>query len=152
MQLKERVMELLRSADRQGLERLVARDRRAVRHLQGRLWDPDEGVRRGAACALAAAAAAHPELGRDLIRRLLWALNDESATNGAFALPALGEIGFRCPHLIAPFLGCMTQLSADETLRPALLAALSRIAAAEAPVEPRRERIDLDRWEDDGEA
>ncbi len=67
---------------------------RAIRFLQGRLWDPDDEIRSRAAEALGAAAAAHPELGRELLRRALWALNDESATNGAYMLPAIGEIGF----------------------------------------------------------
>ena len=120
-------MELLRRGDGAGLERLVTERAATVRHLQGRLWDPDESIRRQAATALAAAAAAHPELGRDLLRRLLWALNDESATNGRYAVPALAEVGVRCPTLIEPFVGSMVRLLEDDGLRPALFEALQRI-------------------------
>ena len=148
-------MELLRGGDGSGLERLVAERAAAVRHLQGRLWDPEASIRRRAAEALAAAAQAHPERGRDLLRRLLWALNDESATNGRYAVPALAEIGVRCPTLIEPFVGSMVRLLEDDGLRPALLDALRRIGrAAPGVVVPYRGLIRLyagGEWEvDDG--
>ena len=94
-------MELLRQGDSEGLERMVGDSPVAVRFLQGRLWDADPEIRSEAATALGAAAAAHPDLGRELLRQALWALNDESATNGAPMLPAIGEIGRRAPDLAA---------------------------------------------------
>ncbi len=93
MRLKEQVMELLRQGITEGLERMVADDPSAVRFLQGRLWDVDPEIAHFAAEALGAAGAVHPDLGREVLRRALWALNDESATNGAAMLPAIGEIG-----------------------------------------------------------
>ncbi len=128
MGVKGRVMELLRSDDAAGLEHMVRAEPRAVRHLLGRLWDTEPLMRRRAAVALGAAAAAHPELGRDLVRRLLWGLNDESATNGVYGLAALGEIGYRAPELIGPFVGPMASYAWDDGLRPELLRALARIA------------------------
>ena len=101
MGLKGRVMELLRVGDEQALGALVAAEPRATRHLLGRLWDPDEVLRQRAARGIGAAAAAHPENGIDLTRRLMWALNDESATNGVYGIPALGQIGRRAPDLVA---------------------------------------------------
>ena len=62
------------------------------------------------------------------MRRALWALNDESATNGAAMLPAIGEIGRRAPDLVAPFVGPMAAYLWDEGLRPGILRALCRIA------------------------
>jgi hypothetical protein len=130
MRLKEMVMEMLRRGDRQGLEQLVMDQPRSVRYLQGRLWDTEPRVRRNAAEALGSAAAAHPELAREILRRALWALNDESATNGAPMLPVIGEIGFRNPALVAPFVGPMTSYLWDDGLRPGILRALCRIAEA----------------------
>jgi hypothetical protein len=128
MGLKEVVMELLLATDTAPLERLASSDRRVARHLLGRLWDPDAAVRDRAASALGAAAAAHPELGIEVIRRLIWALNDESATNGLFGLAALGEIGYRDPELIEPFVGPMVSYAWDDGLRKAILRAARRIA------------------------
>lgn len=123
-------MEMLSRSDRPGLEQLVVEQPRAVRHLQGRLWDTDPAVRANAASALGAAAAANPVLGRELLRRAMWALNDESATNGADVLPLIGEIGVRDPELVAPFVGPMTSYLWDVGLRPGILRALCRIAEA----------------------
>jgi hypothetical protein len=130
MGLKKRVMELLSQGCEHQLAELAAADRRAVRPLLGRLWDPDDGIRAVAARAVGMAAAAHPELGSDLVRRLLWNLNDESATNGVFGLPALGEIGRHAPAVIEPFIGPMVSLAWDDGLRVALLAALAAVAGS----------------------
>lgn len=121
-------MELLTAADRARLERYAAAEPRAARHLAGRLWDPDPRVRQLAAAGLGAAAAAHRRLGRDLLRRLVWALNDESATNGIYGLAAIGEIGARDPELVRDFLGPVASLAHDAGLRTAILRALIRVA------------------------
>ncbi len=121
-------MELLQQGDSEGLERLVGETPAAVRFLQGRLWDTDPEIRSEAAAAIGAAAAVHPDLGRELLRQALWALNDESATNGAYVLPAIGEIGRRAPELAAPFVGPMTAYLWDDGLRRGILEALCRIA------------------------
>ena len=128
MGLKGRVMELLRSGDEQALGALVAAEPRATRHLLGRLWDPDEALRRRAARGIGVAASAHPEHGIDLTRRLMWALNDESATNGLFGIAAIAEIGFRNPQLIAPFVAPLASLAWDDGLRLEILRALARIS------------------------
>jgi len=128
MGLKGRVMEHLRVGDEQALGALVAAEPRAIRFLFGRLWDPDEDLRHRSASALGIAAAAHPDIGTDITRRIMWALNDESATNGCYGIPALAEIGFRCPELIAPFVAPLASLAWDDGLRPEILRALLRIA------------------------
>jgi hypothetical protein len=143
MGLKERVMELMRHADSAGLERLVSQNRRAVRHLLGRLWDTDSSRRMLAARALGVAAEVHPDLAADVVRRLIWGLNDESATNGVYGIPALGEIGNRAPSLFEPFIGPMTSFLWDDGLRLEILRALTRIAEANpALVESVREALE----------
>jgi hypothetical protein len=142
MRLKEEVMELLRQGYSEGLERMVVETPAAVRFLQGRLWDLDPEIRSRAAIALGAAADAHPDLGRELLRRALWAINDESATNGGPMLPMVGEIGRRSPDLVAPFVGPMTAYLWDEGLRPEILDALRRIAeTAPELIEDVRDRL-----------
>lgn len=122
-------MEALRAGDTTRIENIAVTDRRAMRHLLGRLWDQDSGVRRAACIGVGAAAAAHPDVGLDVIRRLMWALNDESATNGVYGIAALGEIGARDPELIEVFLGPLASCSWDDGLRPEILKALARIAS-----------------------
>jgi hypothetical protein len=140
--VKEEVMELLRQGDSEGLERMVVEKPAAVRYLQGRLWDADPEIRCRAAVALGAAAAAHPDLGCELLRRALWAVNDESATNGGPMLPAMGEIGRRSPELVAPFVGPLTAYLWDNGLRLGILGALHRIAeVAPELIEDVRDRL-----------
>jgi len=131
MGLREDVVQLFRASDATSLERLAAAEPRAMRYLIGRLWDPDDDVRQLAAVAVAASAASHPDLGRDVVRRLVWALNDEAATNGSYGLLALGEIGARDPDLILDVVGPIASLAWDGGLRPGILRALIRIAAVD---------------------
>ena len=121
-------MELLQSPDTTRLEEFAAAEPRAMRFLLGRLWDVDETIRRRAAAGIGASAAVNRDLGRDVMRRLVWALNDESATNGVFGLTAIGEIGARDPELIEPFVGPVACYAWDDGLRPEIIRALSRIA------------------------
>jgi len=131
MGLREMVMELVQSADRSGLERLCVAEPRTVRYLVGRLWEADEDLRSSAACGIGAAAAAHRELGREVLRRLMWALNDEAGTNGVYGLAAIGEIGARAPDLVEDFVAPVASLAWDDGLRLEILRALARIADAD---------------------
>ena len=121
-------MELLQSPDTTRLEEFAVAEPRAMRFLLGRLWDLDETIRRRAAAGIGASAAVNRDLGRDVVRRLVWALNDESATNGMFGLAAIGEIGARNPEMIEPFVGPVACYAWDDGLRPEIIRALSRIA------------------------
>ena len=128
MALKEEVMELLRQGRDEALAELAASNRKALRPLMGRLWDPDPEIRRRAASAVGCAAVTHEELGIDIVRRLLWALNDEAATNGVFGIPALGEIGRRSPAMLAPHVPALVSMARDAGLRTELLRALLAVA------------------------
>jgi hypothetical protein len=130
MGLKEEVMEALRTGDTRRFERLADQDPRIGRHLLGRLWDPDESIRRQAAVGIGIVAAEHPELGIELLRRLMWALNDEAGTYGVHGVAAIGEIGRRDPSLVAPFVGPMASYAWDDSLRVEILRSLVRIAEA----------------------
>ena len=128
MRLSEEVRELLHQGrEAELVERAVA-DPRVVRPLLARLYDPTDEIRERAARVLGHAAAMHPEQGREVARRLLWALNDESATNGVYAVPALGQIGRRAPDLVAPHVGALARLAWDQGLRLAILEALTEVA------------------------
>lgn len=129
MGLKGRVMELLRVGDEQKLGTLVAAEPKAIRHLVGRLWDPNAELRRRAARAVGAAAAQHPDIAVRIARQIMWALNDESATNGVYGIPALAEIGVHCPDLVEPFVAPLASLAWDAGLRMEIFKALTTIAS-----------------------
>lgn len=131
--MKDELMELLRLGRERELAERAAGSPRAARWLLGRVWDSDEELRRRAAGAVGWAAASRRELGLELVRRFLWALNDESATNGVYAVAALGEIGRRAPDLIEPFLAPLASFARDEGLRPEILRAFTAVAE-EAPL------------------
>jgi hypothetical protein len=128
MRLSEEVKELLRQGRETELVDRVVTDSRIVRPLLARLYDPDDEIRDRAARVLGHAAAAHPELGREVARRLIWALNDESATNGVYGIPALGQIGRHAPDLVAPHVSALARMAWDHGLRLAILEALAEVA------------------------
>jgi hypothetical protein len=130
MGLSKEVRELLQQDREDALAELAVANPRVLRPLVGRLWDPDGEIRRRAARAVGRAAAAHPDRGAEVIRRLMWALNDESATNGVHAVPALGEIGRRAPGLMTPHIPALVSMARDEGLRSEILLALGAVAQA----------------------
>lgn len=124
------VAEHLRGASDADLERLMRTRRAALGYAFGHLWSSDADLRRRAAVAVGMGAEANPELGREVLRRILWSLNDESATNGVYAIPALGEIGARRPDLVRDFVAPAASFVWDEGLRLEILRALARIVEA----------------------
>ena len=124
-------MELLRQGREEDVAELAISDPRTLSPLMGRLWDPDARIRRGAAAAMGRSAGACPSLGLEMVRRLMWALNDESATNGVYGIAALGSIGRRCPDVLAPFIQSLVSMASDDGLRAEILKALAEIAAAD---------------------
>ena len=129
MALKDDVRALLVSGNEPALAAAVAGDARVGRLLVARLRDVDRSVAQRASKGLGEYAARWPEATREIVRRLLWALNDESGTNGAPALAALGEIGRRAPDLIASYVPALVETVHDAGLRLDLLHALTAIAA-----------------------
>ena len=128
MRLSEEVKELLRQGRETELAERAATDARLVRPLLARLYDPSDPIRDRAARVLGHAAAAHPELGREVARRLIWALNDESATNGIYGIPALGQIGRQAPELVSVHVPALARMVWDHGLRLAILEALAEVA------------------------
>jgi len=128
MSLSKEIRELLQQGREDAVAELAMANPRALRPLVGRLWDPDREIRLRAVRAVGHAATAHPDLGLEVIRRLMWALNDESGTHGVYGIPALGEIGRRAPDLIAPYVPALVSMAVDSGLRLELLRTLTAIA------------------------
>jgi cobyrinic acid a,c-diamide synthase len=114
------------------LERLAASEPRAVRHLLALTYQADETLRRTAARAVARAGRYHPRLVQNVIRRLVWAMNDESGTNAVTAPGVLQAIAEEQPELLLPAVPDLIRLAADESLREGLAGAL-RLVASRCP-------------------
>lgn len=123
-------MELLRAGDTRAAGVMASNDRRAFRLLLARLWDPDPVIRERAARTVGRVAALRPSLGLEVVRRLIWALNDEAATNGIHGIAALAAIGVERPALLRAHLGAIVALLGDPGLREEVLRALEVLAQA----------------------
>jgi hypothetical protein len=68
-------------------------------------------------------------------------------------LPMIGEIGFRAPELVAPFVAPMASYLWGENLQAGILEALARISevAPELVVEVREQLLMIERTGDSGE-
>ena len=110
------------------VERLVAADRRAVRALLGLSYQADPALRDTAAAGLALAARYHPKLVAEVVRRLVWAMNDESGTNAAQGPAVIRRIAEVEPRLLLPVVPDLLRLTGDPGLRDELVAAVRRVA------------------------
>lgn len=121
-------MRLLESGRHDELDALIASDVRVARHLVGRLWDPDPQLRRRAAVALGSVARVHPARALEIARGLLWALRDEAAMHGRYAVPGLAEMVAADPALLAAFVGPLASMLWDTGMQRDILEGLGRIA------------------------
>ena len=130
MSFRKDIRDAVAAADFATLEPLIAGDRKTVRHLVGLSYSAEPGVAGNAARALAIAARHHPELVAATVRRLVWAMNDESGTNALSAPAVIEAIAEETPDLLVPVVPDLLRLSGDPGLRPGLRRALRTIARA----------------------
>ena len=128
MSLKTRTLIVVRDGSDDELERLVSEEPGAVRHALGLTYQAERGIRKRAAQAVALASRRHPALVQNVIRRLVWAMNDESGTNAATAPEVLQAIADENPALLLPMLPDLVRLSADPELSDGLAAALRTVS------------------------
>jgi len=105
-----------------------------VRALFSLLYFPDELIHWRAVEALGRAAAAladeKPQAGRDILRRLFWALNDESGGNGRAVPEAIGAIISRRSALYGDLTSVLLSFLGDPALRRGILWAAAEIGRA----------------------
>ena len=111
----------------------VRTDRRLLMPLVSVLVDSEDVIRWRAIEALGQVAAADAEEDldrvREIIRRLLWSMNEESGGSLRHAPEALGEILARVPVLIDEYATIVASFADEQFFRPAVHWALARIAA-----------------------
>ena len=106
-QRKSAVRELLAKQEIAGLIEWAREDGRVIETLSVLLFEQDELLRWRAIEATGriagVLAGADMERVRDLLRRLLWSINDESGAAGWYAPETIGAILFNVPQLIDDF-------------------------------------------------
>jgi hypothetical protein len=81
-----------------------------LRKIQRSLYDTDERVRWAAARAYGdAALVLGEEKMKDILRRLVWMINEESGNNCWFAPHAIGYIGKVRPEWVEDFIPCLLE-------------------------------------------
>jgi hypothetical protein len=116
------------SGQLEAMEELVAEEPRAVRHLLGMTYHPESAKRNVAARGLALASRYHPKLVQEVVRRLVWAMNDESGTNALTAPEVIQAIAEEEPKLLVPLVPDLTRLAGDPGLQSGISAALKTVS------------------------
>jgi len=126
---------LLETGNTEGLVSWVGGNRGSERLLNSFLFDDDELIRRRAVEAFGALAAikARTNLAavRETIRRMLWAINDESGNSIWLAPEMVGEILANVPELIPEFARLIPALRDCEPYVRGVHWAMARIAEAD---------------------
>ncbi len=130
MSLRDQVRAAALEGRSEELAELATRERKAVRHLMGLSYEQDPEVRARAAAALGVAALHHTKLMESNVRRLVWAMNDESGTNALTAPEVLLAIARSNPRLLLPVVPDLARLATDEGLREGLAATLEVVREA----------------------
>ncbi len=128
MNLRDQVLELVTRGEAEKLGALVAEEPRAIRYLVGCTYQTDERIR-GVACrAIGRASHHHPDLVQQVVRRLIWAMNDESGTNSLTAPEVVKAVAEESPELLLPLVPDLTRLAADKGLQERLAEVLYLLA------------------------
>lgn len=127
---KEELELLLRNDNMDQLRSVLEEKPQVMRKLMGFLYHPEIEVRDAAARGFGVVAQVFPmEKLKDLLRRMMWMLNDESGSCCWHVPYAVGEIGYNNPEAIDDFLACFSHYAndPDETMSTGVKHALERI-------------------------
>jgi HEAT repeat protein len=137
---KERLRALLEVRDRGELLAWAAAEPNALSSLVSLLLQPEPLLRwraieaLGELCA-ARAAAGELDVVRDLVRRQLWSMNDESGNQAWYAAEAVGEILHRVPALAPTFAPNLYAFVTTYPFEAGVCFALGRIGTQVGPEE-----------------
>lgn len=130
MTLRERVAETVRQRRFDELDELLAGDRRALRFVVALTYQSDAEIVDAAARAIARAASKHGRQVGEIVRRMVWAMNEESGTHAVNAPAVLRAIAETTPRLLLPSVPDLMRLSADPNLHDALVEVTRTVARA----------------------
>ena len=141
MSVRKEIRSAVEQNDLARVEELVAENARALRHVVGMTYQTDPKIRATAARGVALASRHHPKLVQNVIRRFVWAMNDESGTNAETAPEVLRAIAEERPELLLPMVPDLIRLAGDKVLQEGLAATL-RIVRDRCPGELNKKLTD----------
>jgi HEAT repeat protein len=124
---RAQIVRLLESGDIAAAAALTDQTGGVVTILLQLLFDPDSQLHWRAIEAVGQIAVSHPKAIEKIIPRLLWSLNEDSASFGWGAAALLGEIGRRNYRLVADIIEMLFQFLDDEFAREGMLWGLGRL-------------------------
>jgi len=131
---KEQFLTLLKEGKTNLLADLVALRKGSLRYLNRLLYHPEDLVRWRAVEAMGLVAqrlaGEEPEAVRNIIRNLLWTINEESGGIGWSSPHCLGEIIYRLPDMFGEFASIIISFVDEQMLRRGVAWAAGRIAQA----------------------
>jgi len=129
MNLKTQVLDFVTNGETAALDELVAAHPRSIRFLVGCSYRSEPRVRETACRAIGRAGHHYPLLVQQVVRRLVWAMNEESGTNALTAPAVVRSVADETPELLRPLVPDLTRLAADEGLHAGLAEILEILAA-----------------------
>ncbi len=121
------IVQLLERGDLAAVAALYEQTGGVLTILQQLLFDPASTVHWRAIEAVGQIARSHPEAVKKIIPRLLWSLNEDSASFGWGAAALLGEIGRANYPLVADIIEMLFHYLEDEFAREGMLWGLGRL-------------------------
>lgn len=118
------MQQFVESRNEAELEQLIKEDNRSIRHLIGLSYQLDPAIQEMVAKGVQSAAKHHPSQMTNVIKRLLWAMDELSGTNAQSAPGLLQAIARQEPELLLPFVADLVRLSKDEALHDGIADAL----------------------------
>ncbi len=131
-QLREQIVQCLEAGEFPALEELAGRDERVAAILMQFFYDPGDLLQWRALEGLGYVAGSHPEQVRKIINRLLYLLNEDSASTGWGAAAALGEIGRGQISLIKEIIPMFIGFLEEDFSREPMLWGVGRLAEVHA--------------------
>ena len=123
-QLRRLVKQFVDSRNEAELQQLIKKDSRTIRHLIGLSYQLDPAIQTVVANGVQYATKQHPSQMNNVIKRLLWAMDELSGTNAQSAPGLLQSIAKQDPELLLPFVPELVRLSKDEALHDGIADAL----------------------------
>ncbi len=127
MNLRTHVREMVENGKLDEIDMLLGVEPRALRYLVSLTYRSEPEVRQVACQGVARAARYHPDLVQQVVRRLVWAMNDESGTNALTAPEVVKAIAEERPEILLPLVPDLVRLASDEGLKDGLADVLKTV-------------------------